>query len=161
MKMIKFLLILSALAVLSTPLYARDTSSGCGIGWEVNGDNSFLGTSLRGTTHAMFPPTFSMTFGTSGCARHSIAEKDLRGIEYATVNFASLETDISRGQGDTLTGFAAVMGCSPVQTTFNQILQEKFVEIVPSSEITPEDLYWNVLYQVQTDSRLSGSCATS
>jgi len=161
MNTLKALFVLSVLLFLAMPAYARDTSSGCGIGWEINDDNSFLGTSTRGTTHATFVPTFSMTFGTSGCARHSIVEKDLRGIKYVAVNFPSLMADMSQGQGDTLSAFASVLGCSSVKETFGQVMQENLGEIYPVEAFTPEDLYRNVVRQIQANQTLAHSCVAA
>jgi len=161
MKALKIVLLFAVMMFLAAPLYARDSSSGCGLGWEVNGDNSFLGTSTRGTTHATFVPTFSMSFGTSGCAKHSVVQNEKRGLHYAEGNFASLMVEMSVGQGEVLNGFAAVMGCGTEQSAFGQIMQARYGEIFTSVDITPVDMYHNVMRQIRADNQLAGSCSLS
>ena len=161
MNTLKMLFVLSILLFLAMPGYARDTSSGCGIGWEVNDDHSFVGTSTRGTTHSTFNPSFSMTSGTSGCKRHSLVERDLRGIQYVAANFLSLMVDMSQGQGDSLSAFATLLGCNSVQETFGQVMQDNLSEIYPVKAFTPEEMYWKVVRKIQGHDLLAQSCVAA
>ncbi|MBF0235234.1 MAG: DUF3015 family protein [Desulfamplus sp.] len=111
------------------PLFARDGSDGCGMGWDVTEEKSFLGTSTRGTTNATFSPTFSMTSGTSGCDKHSIVRQDAQGIHYAEVNFTSLKMEMPRGNGEFLSGFAQVLGCGGVTAMFGTVIQKNYQNI--------------------------------
>ncbi|MCP4753555.1 MAG: DUF3015 domain-containing protein [Proteobacteria bacterium] len=158
MAVFKSTLFFLVLMVLSLSLYARDTSSGCGIGWEINDDNSFLGTTTRGTTHSTFNPSFSMTSGTSGCARHSIVKNEAKGIHYAEANYANLMTEMSLGNGEFLSGFAHVLGCGDVENTFKDVMQKNYGNIYSSDDVAPVEMYNNVIRQIEEDSQLSGSC---
>ncbi len=142
----------------SINLYARDSSAGCGIGWEINGDNSFFGTSIRGTTHSTLVPTFSMSFGTSGCAKHSIVKNESRGIHFAESNFAVLMVEMSLGEGEYLAGFTNVMGCDQVEATFRDVMQTNYDRIFSADEVTPVEMYKNVLTQIKSDQTLATNC---
>jgi len=158
MKLTKSLLLLAAFSLASANLYAADSSSGCGLGWEVNGDTSMLGTTTRNTTHATLAPTFSMTFGTSGCARHSIVKNESKGIHYAEGNFASLMVEMSQGQGEVLAGFAEVMGCAKAEAQFGSVMQSHYGEIFTSAKATPSEMYQQVKLKIKADQGLSNSC---
>lgn len=158
MKVIKYAFYILILMSIPFHLSARDSSSGCGIGWEVNDDNSFFGTSTRGTTHATFVPTFSMTFGTSGCARHSVVRNDAKGIHYAEANFANLMIEMPMGNGEFLAGFADVLGCGEVSASFGNVMQKNYKDIYSSDKITPVEMYNNVIKQIMKNGDLSRSC---
>ena len=143
---------------LTTPAIARDKSDGCGLGWEVTDENSFLGTSTRGTTNSTFVPTFSMTFGTSGCARHSIVKNESKAMHYAEANFASLMIEMSQGSGEFLAGFSEVLGCSGADGTFKQVMQSNYSDIYSSMDTTPSEMVESVLVKIKSHSVLSGSC---
>lgn len=158
MTIIKSALCFLILMALSFNLLARDKSDGCGLGWEIIEDHSFLGTSIRGTTNSVLSPTFSMTSGTSGCESHSIVKNEARGIHYAEANFANLMMEMSLGNGEFLAGFAQVVGCGEVENTFEDVMQKNYLEIYSSANITPVEMYNNVLRQIRKDTVLSGNC---
>src|SRR5689334_13977730 len=90
---------------------AEDKSNGCGIGWQVTNRETLLGSSTRMTTNAFLPNTFSMTSGTSGCAKHPLAEKDTPAATFIVSNYDPLLLDMSTGRGEYLEGLARAMGC--------------------------------------------------
>ena len=161
MKHFKTLILMFAFAALSTNLYAADSSSGCGLGWKVNGDNSFMGTITRGTTHAVLIPTFSMTAGTSGCAKHSIVKNDAKGKFFIEGNLANLMVEMSLGQGEVLAGFAEAMGCGSVESSFGTVMQENYGQIFTSDEVTPMEAYDRVKSQIMANHHLATSCQIS
>jgi len=158
MKTLKLAIFIIVLMTLSFNLYARDKSGGCGLGWEVIDDHSLFGTSVRGTTHAYFTPTFSMTSGTSGCENHSIVKNEARGIHYAEANFANLMMEMSLGNGEFLAGFAEVVGCGEVENTFSDVMQKNYGDIYSSNDIKPVEMYNNVLREIKEDRILAGAC---
>lgn len=138
---------------------AADSSSGCGLGWSVNGSTSFLGTTTRGTTHATVPPTFGMTSGTSGCAKHSIAKKDEEAATFAVSNFESLKVEMAEGRGETLQGFARTLGCvDSAFSAFSAMGQKNYGAIVSESDVTGIEFFRNVRGQIQKDPALAISC---
>ena len=108
--MLKFLLSIG-LVMTSLSGWASDKSSGCGLGWELFKDKTIVSSSLRSTTHAYLPNTFSMTSGTSGCAKHEFVMDTKRGIHFLEVNEHSLAMDAAIGEGEYLGAFAESMGC--------------------------------------------------
>lgn len=71
------LVVLAAVLALPALSHARDTMDGCGLGWEVTSSETMIGTTTRGTTNAVVPPTFGMTTGTLGCKKLDIASNDV------------------------------------------------------------------------------------
>ena len=158
-EMMKLKLILALLVsfLFSINLFAGDSSSGCGLGWEIAPKNSLLSSSIRTTTHVFLPNTFSMTFGTSNCAQHSIVQNDKRGIHYAEANFDQLMTEMAQGNGEYLAAFAHVLGCNS-NDVFGQQMQQNYSNIYTSSDVTPIEMYQNVKKEIRENSSLSSKC---
>lgn len=107
-----FTLIISALSqVISEVSQARDSLDGCGLGWEVTSQETFLGTSTRGTTNLTVPPTFGMTTGTLGCKKISLAENEGEALSYVAQNYPSLKQQLAIGEGEYVDALVEVMGC--------------------------------------------------
>src|SRR3954471_20570420 len=98
----KTLLVAIALALVSSAAFASDGggSDGCGLGWQVTQKKSFLGTTTRGTTNAVVPPTFGMTSGTIGCDQHGFAKNDQKAIEFVAANYEPLMVEMAQGNGE-------------------------------------------------------------
>lgn len=153
-----FLSLFCLIVLIALPAYAKDTSSGCGLGWEVIEDKSFLGTIIRGTTHSILAPSFSMTFGTSGCDKHTIVKNEFKGIHYTEANYASLMVEMPQGNGEFLSGYAQILGCTKVDDTFKSVVQHNYEAIYATSDITPFQVYKNVLTQIEGNVILSTNC---
>lgn len=138
---------------------ARDSSDGCGLGWEVTSRTSFSATSTRTTTNAFVPPTFGMTSGTLGCAKHDLVKKkDEQAAFYAVENYDSLRQEMAEGSGENLKAFASLMGCErDAYTGFAQMVRKNFSSIASDSN-TRLDLVVNVRSQMERDPVLSASC---
>lgn len=132
---------LFALATLTfSPLAkAADSSSGCGLGWYVLKENSLISSSLRSTTHNFLPNTFSMTSGTSGCAKHSIVDNDKRSQHFAEANLDALKTQVAQGSGEYFVAFAATLGCdwtalpslaSSLQSNYDGVFQSNSAQAI-------------------------------
>ncbi|MGK5093357.1 DUF3015 family protein [Deltaproteobacteria bacterium TL4] len=158
MKKTSYVFLIIMLTLIPFDLFARDSSDGCGLGWEVNGDSTFLATSTRGTTNATFSPSFSMTSGTSGCSKHSLVRNEAKGIHYTEANFSNLMMEMPMGNGEFLTGFAEVLGCGEVMETFGDVMQKNYETIYAFDKITPAEVYQNVIQQIQDNADLSRSC---
>ena len=98
MKKTKFLSVLLTViflfSLVSVSAMAGDSSSGCGLGWQVFKDNSLVSSSSRAITNVTFLNTGAMTFGTSGCAKHSIVKNEAKAIHYAQANQNQLMVDL-------------------------------------------------------------------
>lgn len=112
------------LALSATTLFAEefpfkntagsDDSSGCGYGWQVTKGKTISASSTRASTNSTASNTIAMTMGTSGCEKHSIVKADRVQEFYTEVNFENILAEMAEGQGEYLTAFASVMGCSNV-----------------------------------------------
>ncbi|MCP4912184.1 MAG: DUF3015 domain-containing protein [Oligoflexia bacterium] len=143
------------LGLISTNLYAADSSSGCGLGWAVFKKNSLVSSSLRATTNAFFLNTIAMTFGTSGCAKHSIVKNEAKQLHFSETNYPQLVAQMSQGQGEYVNSMAGLMGCD--SAVFSQTMQQNFSQVVPSAD-SAKELVQNMQLQVLTNESLARSC---
>jgi hypothetical protein len=133
-------------------------SDSCGLGWSVTQKKSFLATTTRGTTDAFFPPTFSMTFGTSGCDQHTVVQKDQEAVRFAAANFYPLRAQIAEGQGEYLTGLAVLLGCKQdALAPFASAVQKRF-EVI-TREADAFQMVQNMKREVLEDPVLAQGCA--
>ncbi len=157
--------VLAAAAAASALLFtltaqARDSSDGCGLGWEVTSKTSFSATSTRTTTNVFVPPTFGMTSGTMGCAKHDLVKKrDEKAAFYAVENYDSLRQEMAEGSGENLKAFASLMGCEgSAYSGFAQMVRKHFSSIA-SDASTRLDLVVNVRSELERDPALADSCS--
>lgn len=159
--MFKKLLILSLFFVFSANIFAKDGSSGCGPGWYVSQKNSLLSSSIRGTTNSILVPTvtFGMTFGTSGCAKHSIVKADKERIKFATDNYFEIASQATRGDGDFLVAYGELYGCNTKSLKhFSKTMKGNFGELFPSTEIAPSKLVNKTYHMILADKTLIHNC---
>jgi hypothetical protein len=159
----KILVLVGSFALLSASqlsvAQANDGSSGCGLGWEVSQKQSLLSSSIRTTTNTFLPNTFSMTSGTSGCAKHSIVKNDEKAVQYAVSNHDSLIVEMAEGRGEFLAGFAQALGCDAASySAFSSFAQSHYDSLVDSSANDGIGLYRAVRTGLQADPRLAGAC---
>ncbi len=110
----KLVMMFVALFAVVAPAFASDGggSDGCGLGWQVTQKKSFLGTTTRGTTNAIVPPTFGMTTGTIGCDQHTFAKNEMPAVNMIATNQDAIMIDIAAGGGENLAALAQAMGCA-------------------------------------------------
>lgn len=150
------------LATAGTSAFAEDKSDGCGVGWKVTQSKSLLGTTTRGTTAGTLPPSFSMTSGTSGCAKHSIVKnEDMPAAAYAVTNYESLMIEMAQGQGEYLDGFASAFGCKgTAREAFAQLTQKNYRNLV-KPELQPAagiEMFKEVKHQIESNEALASQC---
>ena len=148
------------LAFFSTGALAADSSSGCGLGWEVTQKQSLVSSAIRSTTNAFLPNTFSMTFGTSGCTKHSIVRNEQEQKYFVEANLDQLTLEMAQGDGEYLRGFAAVMGCERVYGDFSRSVQRNYGTIVPAVS-NPAAILENVKREIQANPTLSQACGNA
>ena len=133
-------------------------TDGCGLGWQVYQKKTMLGTTIRGTTNAVVPPTFGMTSGTMGCDQHQLAKNDVDAARYAFNNQEPLSIEMAQGEGEYLAAFAKTLGCDDsVQGEFAKMTQENYAAIAGNNASAIEMLQ-NVKAQVKKNAALSQSC---
>lgn len=155
----KKIVLAALLAVVAVPAVSFAASpggtDGCGLGWQVTNKKSFLGTTTRGTTNAVVPPTFGMTSGTIECDQHSFAKAEMPAVIFGVSNYDTLVIEMAAGRGETLEAFAQTLGCSDAQA-FGRVMQEKFEAIKGNSAL---ELYKNVKEELKQNAALG--CAVS
>ena len=95
------------------------------------------------STNQYFGVSSSITSGTSGCDAKGFVQNDSSGqILYAEQNLESLTEEMAAGAGERLVAFSQVMGCAGTQgaKAFADMTREKFSSLVPSAEISAENL---------------------
>jgi hypothetical protein len=105
MKMILTLIVLiSSLTALAAKPYGM---AGCGWGSQVMGKDGNQVMAI--TTNETGTQTFAISSGTSNCV--TATEQTARIRNFIEANYASLVTDMAKGQGDSLTTLSAMYGC--------------------------------------------------
>ena len=156
MSKIKYLALLVSMITFSST-FAADSSSGCGLGWAVLKKNSLVSSSLRATTNGIFLNTVAMTFGTSGCAKHSIVQNDAKGMHFTQANYYQLMAEMAQGNGEYVSGLAQAMGCQNVEATFAQEMKSSYRDVFASGA-NAVTVYQNVKRQVQNNELLNRNC---
>ncbi len=134
--------LIAQMAFVSTS-YAADSSSGCGIGWQVLPKQSLVSSFTRNLVNATFSNTIAMTLGTSGCAKHSIVYNEKQGLHFVEANKEALVAEMASGNGEYLTAMAEVFGCQD-SSSFATIVKKNYQALVPSYEISGVELYKNI-----------------
>lgn len=144
--------------VMASSVFAADSSSGCGMGYEVAPKQSLVSSSTRSLVNATFSNSIAMTLGTSGCAKHSIVKNDAKGIHFAEANMNQLAVEMARGNGEFVAGFASVFGCQD-SSAFGSMVQAKYESVLPSAQTSGVELYNNVKAEIRNNATLSATCS--
>jgi len=129
----KILLLLGIIiSIISSYAYAED-SAGCGLG-------SLIG----------------ITSGTSNCGPDISAQIE-KQTSYLAVNLTSLQREVSQGIGETLNGFASVLGCHPPIYHFFAVHAQKKYEVIFTSN-KPSVILVNVKNELKKNHFLNKSC---
>lgn len=140
-----------------TSAFAADSSSGCGMGWQVAPKQSLISSFTRSLVNATFSNTIAMTLGTSGCSQHSIVKNEAKGIHFAEANLNQLTIEMASGHGEFVTSFASVFGCQN-SAAFGSIVQANYETILPTTKTSGVELYNNVLAQIKNNASLASTC---
>lgn len=158
----KFLLVLNLIVFLgfSNLVSAATGDAGCGLGSLIFQKNSIISQELASTTNASsYSQGFGITTGTSNCKANGIAKADKSEIFYVESNFQNLKIEMAKGQGETLNGFAQILGCSPKGVTgFGSFTRSKFEKIIPSEKTTPIEMLERFKSESDQDPTLSKEC---
>lgn len=110
--------------------FGGESSSGCGLGWQVTKAYTTLASSTRSSVNATFSSTFGMTSGTSGCAKHSIVKQERLQRHFMEANQQRIRIDIALGGGEFAQGMVRTFGCSDtVSLVAVKSLQARYGEI--------------------------------
>ncbi len=138
---------------------AVDKGLGCGLGSEIAPDKTWVSATTQGFIDANLPVSFSITSGTSGCAEHSIVQKNKAAIHYAEANYKQLEIEISQGNGEYLIGFTQVLGCTEkANNKVSRTLQSHYEQLFPI-EGNPLQMLRDIQTLIKSEPTLSSLCS--
>ena len=103
-----------AMAWVASPAAAASYgAAGCGLGSVVFGAEAGFGQVFAATTNnTSYTQTFGISSGTSNCVPAAKAAAFNSQKLFLEQNFASLAIDAAQGDGETLRGLVATLGCS-------------------------------------------------
>ncbi len=110
-------------------------SGGCGLGSIVQGPNGNQVMAM--TTNDTGTQTFAISSGTSNCVDSGVVKKHHEARVFIELNQHQLANDISKGQGETVSGLAHLYGCSD-ERDFNRSLQSRYQAIFPTQSVSPD-----------------------
>jgi len=145
-------IIAGALLAASSTMSFAATPAGCGLGTAVvfKDANEWHEHVMAATTNGTSGnQTFGMTSGTLGC---EAANGPLAGVQtFMDNNMDQLAMDVAKGQGETLSALAEIIGVEASDTTaFNSKLQASF-DTMFSTEATSETAYQAMKDTMQSD----------
>lgn len=119
-----------ALFVVSASAFAAKPygTAGCGWGSQVMGKEG--NQILASTTNGTGTQTFGISSGTSNCVTAS--EQTARIRNFIEANYASLVTDMAKGQGDSVKTLSSFYGCN--NETFATEMMKNYETITPAKE---------------------------
>ncbi len=136
---------------------ADDSSTGCGLGWKVTKSYTFSATTTRGTTNSYTTP-FGMTFGTAGCQKHTIAQKEVQLRNFARISYDSISIDASMGGGEHLAAMTELLGCdASVRGHVGLKIQSQYQQLFPAQG-SSDKMVDQVISIIGSDSQLSRTC---
>lgn len=125
----KYILVISAL-VLSTAAFAAKPygMAGCGLGNMMMGkDGNQI---LASTTNGTGTQTFGISSGTSNCV--TATDQTAMIKNFIETNYASLVTDMAKGQGDSIKTLSGFYGCD--MNMFATTMKTNYEKITPVTE---------------------------
>ena len=134
--------------------------AGCGLGSMLFEKNTVLSQLAAGTTNGfMGTQWFGMTSGTSNCKTNGFVQVSREQVYFAEANINNLKQEMANGQGETLVGFAQVLGCDQnAAAAFGKMAQDKYETIFPNSTTTAGEMLFSVKKQIQENSELAKGC---
>ena len=119
--------------------------AGCGLGSLVFKENT-KAQILAATTNGTFgSQTFGITFGTSNCAENGHMASKEQVQSFIAANQQSLQNDVARGNGETLSGLAELMGRKN-SPEFNATMKANYKNIFASNNLSAQQITDNMFH---------------
>ncbi len=139
--------------------------AGCGLGAVIMGPKNDLSTQLVAAiingvaNYFVGLQTFAITSGTLECTDKGVIKAEMEQKVYAYNNFDNLRQDMARGEGETLTSFAFLMGCEANSVdAFGEMTQNNYEQIF-TEEATPDSLVSDVKELAKNEPELAAACS--
>lgn len=148
----KYTLTLVALLISSAAFAAKPYGmAGCGWGSQVMGkDGNQI---LASTTNETGTQTFAISSGTSNCV--TATEQTAMIRNFIEANYASVVTDMAKGQGDSIKTLSGFYGCD--QDVFATEMKANYEKITPATE-NATTVMANINSMIDSSTALSASC---
>lgn len=169
-KILSVVAFMAMMAFVAAPASAANYGmAGCGLGSMVFGPKGDMGSSigntkvsevLAATTNGTFgSQTFGITTGTSNCTQGGMAMIEKEQELFAEVSYDEISREMAKGEGEYLTAFATVMGCSAdVHSDFAAATKANYGKIF-AEQATASDIVSSVKSVLRSDAALAGSCS--
>jgi hypothetical protein len=134
-----------------------DNDVGCGIGTKFMEGKSGLGAHvLASCTNAYTLQSVSLTFNMFGCDGSGKVTADAELRKFAAANIDQLARDVARGEGESLSAFATLLGVPDEQrAAFGAFTQSHFVDLFPDAGVTSNqmiDAFYGLLGEHRAES---------
>lgn len=104
--------------------------AGCGLGSILFGERPGMVQIFAGTTNSIYSNnTFGVSSGTSNCSDDA---QEMAALIFIETNRQSVESDVARGGGETLSAFYDIAGCHAKREEMSLILQKNYSGIFHS-----------------------------
>lgn len=145
----------AALLSASSLTLANYGASGCGAGSILfDGQEGLAPNVLAGTTNGIFGnQTFGMSTGTLGCGTGAV---QANAALYIDSNMDNIASDMSRGEGESLTALAEALGVAEQdQATFAEVTKTNFDKIFSSASVNAEQVIDSLVSVMKQDEALA------
>ncbi len=131
-------------------------TAGCGIGALAFEDKPGQVQIFAATLNNLISPqTSAITSGTSNC----YDAPDTKVAMFLIVNEQALRTDISRGEGDALSGLSQIMNCKDSQA-LGITLQKNYESIFPAESVDAKAAQQAIQGAVRSNPELASQCGS-
>jgi len=132
--------------------------AGCGWGSVLLGNkgNQVIAATTNSTSASQ---TFGITTGTANCVDDASSQVAHRSDIFINANRYALESDIARGNGETLAGLTQILGCNS-NSQVGSSLQQNYGDIFTKGAVVNE-ITDSIISVIQSDSKLSNQCHLS
>lgn len=148
----KFILVIATILISASALAAKPYGmAGCGLGSQVMGKEG--NQILAATTNGTGTQTFGISSGTSNCV--TATQQTAMIKNFIEANYASLVTDMAKGQGDSIKTLSNFYGCD--MNTFATEMKSHYETITPAKEDATRVMV-NINNVISNSSALTASC---
>lgn len=148
----KYILIVASLVISTAAMAAKPYGmAGCGLGSQVMGKEG--NQILAATTNGTGTQTFGISSGTSNCV--TATEQTAMIRNFIEANYASLVTDMAKGQGDSVKTLSNFYGCDAGM--FATEMKMNYEKITPATE-NATAVMANINNVIDSSSALSANC---
>lgn len=151
----KFILVMTAIMISTAALAAKPYGmAGCGLGSQVIGKEG--NQVFAATTNGTGTQTFGISSGTSNCVTATQQTAMIRN--FIEANYASLVTDMAKGQGESMKTLSSFYGCD--MNTFATEMKANYEKITPARE-NATAVMANINNVIDNSDKLSASCTNA